>query len=70
MAFMVKRVGQGSGITVDWSLCALIDRLPGSAMFAVKFEIDRSPSRNSSTYGMTVGCTARSANTRPYSIRS
>ena len=49
IAFIVNRVDQGSGITVDWSLWAFIDRLPGSATLAEKFDTDTSPSRRCAT---------------------
>ena len=67
---MVYCSSQGSGITVDWSQWAFIDRLPGSAVLALKLEIIRSWSSNSSTWAMTQGCEASSAKTGSCSMRS
>ena len=57
MMFIAQGWIQGSGLTSDWSECSAIEREPGRAMLAVKFEI-RNVSPSSEHHVLTGGAPA------------
>ena len=69
MMFIAQGWTQGAGITSDWSECSAIEREPGRAMLAVKFEIRNVSPSSERTMSIATGCWIRSQNSLSSSSR-